>query len=329
MTLPDPRFGLSFSQRRAVQLGLDPDEALLALLIHLKPPFLRLSLYWDEIAPQPGRYDFHVVRRQLDQAQQYGCRVLLTVGLKGQAEPGFFPPTWLRDTSPAGASGSEAPRGRLAANLLLMLERAVAYLSDYDVIDAWQVEAGPTAVPSVAAARWAISLPLLHREVEVVREVDARHRPVVISSVRGAAGQKHRQTARSLADVIGEDLMLQSRLGAGLMQPLLRRALASSSPLAHLVQKARDAQFRGKELWITALQAEPEAGASVPALHARRQRPGLLNLVEENVADARLLRPKRIYLRGAEWWLLRRHEGDSDWWEFARQLLRQEANPPP
>src|SRR5579875_1531712 len=168
--------GLNFSHRQAQALGEEPREAFQAVLIHLRPRYLRLSLYWDETAVQPGAPDPAELRWFLDQAQRRDCRVLLTVGFKPQRHPSYFPPRWLTD----GSSGPE-PSGRLAANLLLMLERVIALLADYDVIDAWEVEHLPFLPAAEQPAGWAIDAPLLGREVELLHDVDARHRPVVVS----------------------------------------------------------------------------------------------------------------------------------------------------
>src|SRR6266487_974520 len=182
---------LNFSHREALRLGIDPDEALLAILIHLKPALLRFSLYWDEISPAPGAYDFERVHATLGRAQEHDCSVLLTIGFKPQRHPAFNPPAWLR----------QASSDRLSANLLMMLERAVALLADYDAIDAWEVEHLPFLSLRRQPQGWAIGRTLLQREIGVLREVDSRHRPVVASHPGGRLLQGGWREALVMADI--------------------------------------------------------------------------------------------------------------------------------
>ncbi|HLG73268.1 MAG TPA: hypothetical protein VK009_22835, partial [Chloroflexota bacterium] len=141
--MPQPLLGVNFSHRQAAWLGLDPDETFSLLLNDLRVRYFRLSLYWQEIQPEPTRYDLSQTQRYLDWAEARGARVLVTVGLKAQRHPEFYPPVWLLGEGSPPHGGRVADQPRLVAHLLLMLERAVALLADYDVIDAWQVENEP------------------------------------------------------------------------------------------------------------------------------------------------------------------------------------------
>ena len=131
-----PALGVSFSHRHATWLGLDARDTLEAVLRDLGVRRLRLSAYWDEIAPQPGRLNFVPLQPWLTLAEQYGARVLMTLGVKAQRHPEFYAPPWLTEEHaiPQGARLDDHPR--VVALLLLMLERLTAYLADFDTIDA-------------------------------------------------------------------------------------------------------------------------------------------------------------------------------------------------
>jgi hypothetical protein len=296
--------GLNFSHRVAESLGLDWVEALEALLIHLDPLLLRLSVYWDETATSPGVYDFSAIQALLDRVQRRDTRVLLTLGFKPQRHPAFFPPEWL-----ASGPGDGSPeQGRLAANLLMMLERAVALLADYDVIDAWE----PEHLPFLSAGRqppgWSMSRNLVLRAVQTIREVDPRRRPVVVGHPGGRIFESGWRHALVAADVLGCTLELPptSLNAAG----WLRRWL----PIWQLGLQAQLARRFGRGVWTTEFAAE-EAG-----------------WWNENVAPTPIASmlgglaatgAERAYLRGAEQWLLSRAEGQPKAWDSARRLFRE------
>src|SRR5258708_33217649 len=60
-------FGVSFSDKYAHELGLEPHQTLVALLDDVKVRRFRLMSYWDEIEPQPGQYDFSELDWEFDQ----------------------------------------------------------------------------------------------------------------------------------------------------------------------------------------------------------------------------------------------------------------------
>ena len=63
------QLGISFRPLQAAALGLDPDEALQALLAY---PFqvIRLGAYWNRLEPHPGDFQPGELDRQLDAAER-------------------------------------------------------------------------------------------------------------------------------------------------------------------------------------------------------------------------------------------------------------------
>src|SRR5579884_975215 len=121
-----PLLGVNFSHRQAAWLDLDPEETYSALLNDLRVRVFRLSVYWSETQPEPVRYDFTLIQRYLDLAEARRARVLLTVALKAQRHPEFYPPAWLLGEGSPPRGGHVAEQERMVVHLLLMLERAVA-----------------------------------------------------------------------------------------------------------------------------------------------------------------------------------------------------------
>lgn len=305
--------GLNFSPQRATRLGLDPHDVFTAILQQIQARNLRLSLYWDELAPQPGQFDFYEIRWYLDRAQECGCGVLLTVGMTAQARPWLYPPYWLRDAALPSPDGRIGTQGRLAANLLLGLERGVAYLADYDAIEAWQVEPGiPEDAIQVRQPDWFIDPLLIKKETEIVREVDARHRPVLTGNPTARRGWRRYWPGPSQSIRAHQIELVPSSDTAE--QGLWRH-------FAPLILQTAMASFVGRQIWITEAATVCARRRDAPEYH----RPHCDGSPEEAIRRAEFVSRigvSRIYLRGAESWLLMHRRGDSRWWRAAQELFQ-------
>lgn len=293
--------GLNFSHREAIRLGLDADEALDAVFLFLKPECLRISLYWDEISPEPGTYDLTAVQTTLDRAERHDCRVLVTVGFKPQRHPNFTPPRWL-----IGASLE-----RLTANMLMMLERAIALLADFSAIDAWETEYLPFLPPAKQPQGWSIRPALLERQLNVLHEVDPRHRPVVVSHPGGRLFQSGWREALVRGGILGCELSMDDLAGRGEDHDAVSVMAARLRVWQLSIQATLAAAF-SRQLWVTELLAD-NAGAQA-------ERPG--GRLEGAVANAMKAGAQRIYIRGVEQWLCVRASGTNEPWDEARTLFR-------
>ena len=104
--MAQPVLGVNFSPRQAEWLGLNADETYSALLNDLRVRFFRLSLYWDEIQPEPTRYDFSRIQRMLEARRQpYVLAVRSNHHLRFLTEAGLLQtnPAELADEVPAEA----------------------------------------------------------------------------------------------------------------------------------------------------------------------------------------------------------------------------------
>jgi hypothetical protein len=278
--------GLNFSHQEAARLGLSPNEGLRDLLAELRPKHLRLSLYWDRISPEPGTYDLTDIQNCLDAAQRQGCSVLLTIGFKPQRHPTLAIPPWM-----IGASSE-----RLTAGLVLMLERAVALLADYSAIDAWEIEFLPYLAHHQQPKDWRFEPAHLRREVAVLHEVDARHRPVVVSHPAGIFSNTGWLKALSLGDILGGALSLSAR---------------GTLPLRRISLQAHLASRFDRQLWITELQWYDETGYSISSL-------------TESLQTLTAAGVNRAYLCGTEAWAAQASDKRPDCWREVRELIRTE-----
>jgi hypothetical protein len=318
--MPAPLLGVSFSHRHAAWLGLDPEETLAFLLADIGVRRLRLSAHWDELAPDPRRLDFAPLRPWLDAAARHDARVLMTVGLKAQRHPEFYPPAWLEAGQPLPHGAELARYPRVVARLLLMLERLTAYLADVDVIEAWQVENEPF-VPAAGRTRgWRIAPGLLAREIEVVREADPRRRPIVVNHSSTWAFDRRWSAALAMADVLGQDVYTRRPAPWGPWRYWNVHALGPLAPA--LRRQARLARRLGKRFWITELQAEPWEREEVTAIAPARIGSISPARLWANLRLAEGTGAERVYLWGAEWWrfMAVRH-GDPRYVALARELF--------
>jgi hypothetical protein len=314
-----PLLGASFSHHHAAWLGLDPRETLRRLLEDVGVRYLRLSVYWHEIAPEPTSLDFSHVGPWLELAARHNARVLMTLGLKAQRHPEFYPPDWLTAEHPLPHGTDIAEQERVVARLLLMLERVTAFLADYDVIDAWQVENEPFLPAAGRTVGWRISPGLLAREIAVVRDSDPRHRPIIVNHSSRTAFDRWWLPALNAADVLAQNIYTRvparrapwrywNRYLFGPFAPALRRQAAVARRL-------------GKEFWVTELQAEPWENGDILTMDSSAIGSISPERIRSNLELARRTTAARIYLWGAEWWCyMADRRGDGRYLEVARKL---------
>lgn len=315
-----PELGVSFSHRHAAWLGLDPAETLRGLLAGSGVRRLRLSCYWDEIAPEPSRLDFSPLTPWLELAARYNARVLMTIGLKAQRHPEFYPPEWLlrEHPLPPGANIGDYPR--VVTMLSLMLERTIAYLADFDVIEAWQVENEPFVPSARRTIGWRIAPGLLEHEAAIVREVDPRSRPVVINHASRSAFDRMWAAALRPADILAQNVYTRVPAPWGPWRYWNVHAFGPLSPA--LRRQAKVARRLERGFWLTELQAEPWERSSVLDLPPDQIGSISPERIEVNLRRASATGAERVYLWGAEWWrfMAERH-GDHRYLDLARRLF--------
>lgn len=316
-----PTLGVNFSHRHAEWLGLDPDDLYRALLDDLGVRHVRISVYWDEIAPTPAALELGSLRRWLDPLQARGAKALVTVGLKAQRWPEYYPPTWLTSSMPMAHGADVEQHPRVVAHLLLMLERVTAYLADYDAVGAWQVENEPFLPSMRHTEAWQISPSLLAREIEVVRGSDPRSRPIVVNHSTQSRFDRRWWTALRSADRLAENIYTRKpnrwpwpRYFNLYALPVYRPALGRES---------RVARDLGKGLWITELQAEPWQRDDIKTLRPEQVESISPERIRRNLALVHRAGASHVYLWGAEWWqYTAQQHGDTRYWDLARSLFQ-------
>lgn len=339
--LGDPEFGINYSCNHAEYLLLeDPggeplddgrsDRAawctgtFARLHDELGFRFVRLSVEWSEVEPSEGQFDFTVIDALLAEAEDRDVGVLLTVGMKAQRHPEYYLPGWIADRVdlPPHEVVSQEPQVRDAA--LRMARAVVEHTAASSAIDAWGAENEPY-VPSSRAQGWELDRDYVQALIAVIREADPLGRPVVINHGQRSAFdgfESERRAAIEDADVLAVSLYPFRNFSVLWFDTVV--SIVELGPLSpNFAAQAREAQAAGDEYWITELQAEPWVIGDPRLLSPERPSANLdLGKLRRNIEYGRRTGAERVYLWGAEWWLMQaeRH-GDRSWLDEGRAII--------
>jgi hypothetical protein len=123
-------FGVSFSQKRATEMGLDWQANYLALLDDLEIRKYRLMSYWDLGEPQRGDMRFDNLDWQMNEAAKRGAKVSLAIGLRQPRWPECHEPGW------AKALGGHEWKQALYAYTEIVVKR----YENHPALESWQLE---------------------------------------------------------------------------------------------------------------------------------------------------------------------------------------------
>lgn len=160
-------FGVTFSPKRAEELGLDWQETFLGVLNDLEVRQWRLSAYWDLIEREPGVYDFTDLDWQIDQISKKQGKIILTVGQRLPGWPECHWPKWVDGLDKESRQ----------EKILGLIQEVVERYQDNPSIWAWQVENEPFL--STFGECPSLDREFFNQELALVRFLD--HRPVIVS----------------------------------------------------------------------------------------------------------------------------------------------------
>lgn len=272
--------GFSYSARAVVAAGLDPLKGLGDLLQRLQPDLVRLPVYWDDVEPRAGQFDFRAVDAQLGLIGAHNrkrgsaprTRVVLVAGVRNIGSPEVYVPVWLRPDAPPPASLTSVAASEYYG---LYLQEVFQHYRGNRLLAAWQLENEPFDDVGDYAGDDALDKARLQAEIGELRALDPLH-PIVLTTFNSSRSSLdelgasflrpvvarlnvpqpsgHPTQALSQADVLGLDIYV----------------VTPSTPLADadarqriewkrqtLVLWAKLASSRNKSLWLTEMQAEP------------------------------------------------------------------------
>lgn len=304
-TLPEePDWGVSYSPKFATELGLDWQEAYLAILDNLKIEKIRLATHWDDIELKKGQYDFSQTDWLVEEAQKRNVEVMLVVGFRTPRWPECHFPLWLEENQ--GEDFQET--------VLKLVKEEVTHFKEFENISSWQVENEPLLrlfgeCPSP-------DKDLLRQEFELVKSLDDR--PAFITD----AGE---------LSLWLRTPKFTDHLGTTMYTVVWNKYIGFFRhfyPPAWYAYRAEFARkfYKTKQVIISELQAEPWIPAEEHAADYdifKQLESFTIEELEKNIELARRSGFNTAYLWGAEWWYwLKTEHNHPEYWEYIKKLIK-------
>lgn len=296
---PPDFWGITYSPKMAVDLGLDWGQAFTQIVDELGVKNVRLPVYWDWIEEKRGEYNFFAFDYLLDQGRQREVDFIVNIGWRLPRWPECHSPAWL-------SSVDEENRKK---EILKMLELVVKRYKDRPEIVAWQVENEPLF-------DWFGECPkgdrdFLEQEVALVKSLDKR--PVIISA-SGELSTWRQET--QIGDIFGTTMY---RVVWNNWFGYFRYPWPSwFYPLkADLVSQPKHLMM------ISELQAEPWVPkGSLSDLNPQESNKSLsIEQLAANMQYAINTGFSQAYLWGAEYWYSEKQKGNPLYWDFMKKVL--------
>lgn len=298
-------WGATFSPPYASYLGLNWQEAYLAVLDELKVDWLRIPIYWHDVEKEDGLLDFSRLDWQIKEASQRGVNISLVIGQRVPRWPECWFPEWARNL------GKEE-RGK---RVLLLIERSVNRYKNEPAIKYWQVENEPLL--GIFGECPPPDSKFLKREIDLVKEIDDS-RPVIITDSGELSSW---QSIAELADILGVSMyrvVWNKYIGYFKWKWLAPSSLYRIK--AYLVKEKVDKVIN------TELQLEPwsPSGDITTTPVAEQMKSMNLDIFRENIAAAEKVQFSPSFVWGVEWWYwMKKVKNIPDFWEAGAELWKK------
>lgn len=293
------RFGVTFSQKYAESLKLNPYHVLTAILDDLQIKKFRLIAYWDEIEKTKDQYDFTKLDWQLKEVGKRGGEVILAIGHRLPRWPECHWPGWTYQLS-------EAEREQQINKLLTVL---INRYKSNTAITAWQVENEPFLRVFGECPR--PNYNFYKQELLLVRSLDSR--PIVITE-SGELSTWLR--AAKLADYVGTSIyrITWNKTWGYFYYPL---------PPAYYYLKAQIVKLLtpAQKIFVSEMQMEPWLGMPVIQTSLSEQYRSMnARQFQKNISYVKRTGLDPVYLWGVEWWYWLKEQGNNSLWEQVKKL---------
>ena len=300
--------GVSFSIKYAEELGLDWEEAYIAILEDLDVNHLRLMSHWDLHEQQEDVYNFDDLDRQFELAEQYGAEVSLAIGLRQPRWPECHFPGWVdQDT-----------RDVWLPELLEYMEIVVNRYKNHPALDSYQLE-------NEALNHWfgecnvhdrKLIRERLVEEYELVKSLDQEH-PIIMS----LSDQHGLPVGDPTPDVYGYSvyrIVYNTQIVEGYF-------VYPTPVWYHRMRSAIIDLMDNRPIIVHELQMEPWGPRNTVDLSIEEQNESMsVAQMYDNLNFATQIGLDRAYLWGAEWWYWRMTElNDPEPYEAAKEMFQQ------
>lgn len=297
------QYGASFSHPHLEELGMHPQKAIKEFK-SLGFSWIRLGCYWNDIEKVEGKFDFRKLENLIKFCEKNKINVVLTVGMKAPRWPEYYNPNWVNNSD-------------LHIKTLEFIEKCIKCFKKHKCIKVWQIENEPLD-PSGPDNK-SVDLKLLKDELGLVKNLDKRKIMITFwgNDLINRGLYKKILICKEI-DIIGIDLYLKQSKWITKWLPIY---FGPSSSLENLKEVTNEIRRKGKEFWITELQAEPWEPNQ--KLHESDNPPSFSPTdFKRNLDYALSLSPNTILFWGFEYWLSRKLKGDLRYWDEILKLNR-------
>lgn len=294
-------WGVTFSDKFSLNLGLNPKENFKAILDDLKVNRVRLIAYWDEIEKEKNSFDFSSLDWQISEAQRRNVKIILAIGMKVPRWPECHLPNWAEILS-------EEEKEK---ELLLYLEEIIKRYKNNDAIEIWQVENEPFLWFGECMKR---GKNFLSNEISLVKSLDGG-RPILVTE-SGELGLWPR--AAKAGDIFGTTMYLR-------VYNKYFGEVNYHLPPDFFILKERVTRFLikdyNKKFIVIELAAEPWTEKQIYETNPEEQLKSFSpNFFRNTIQYAKSTGFNEYYLWGVEWWYYLKINGYPEIWEEAQKL---------
>ena len=306
--VPNPDYGVSFSEPYAKELGNNWQANYLALLNDLHFKKLRLMSYWEDIEPQPGVYNFSDLDWQVQEATAHGAQVSLAIGYRQPRWPECHEPSW------AAAMPIESPQWRNA--LYSFIQTVVNHYKSDPTITSYQLEneavntlfGGDCRGGNAARDR-------LVYEFNLVKKLDPS-RPIFMS----LSDEHGLPFGKPIPDAYGLSIY---RIVYSTTFPIHFYATYPITDWYHRLRIFAITHIQHRPVFIHELQMEPWGNKPTEDMTiAEQNRSMSVAQMKKSLRFARKTGVQTQYLWGGEWWYWRlTHFHDPGPWNIIKQAV--------
>lgn len=296
------KYGVTFSHKQAIDLGLDWQQVFLDILNDLQVKKIRLVAYWDDVERENGYFRFTNVDWMIKEASKRDTEIILAVGGRLPRWPECHIPEWAMEMD------KEAQQEKQ----LEYISKVINRYKDNDNIIAWQVENEPFL--RYFGNCEPLDKNFLDEEIALVRKLDSRQVIVTDSGELSFWVQ-----AAKRADIFGTTMYRDTyseALGKYVHYPITPRFFIFKKNIARL--------FSHPKKWIVIeLQAEPWAPEPFQNVSKEeREKTMSLQKFREMIEFSSQTGFDEFYLWGVEWWYWEREiQNNPAFWNEAKNLF--------
>jgi hypothetical protein len=296
-------WGIAYSRIFSEQMGLDWRENYLAIVNDLRPEYLRLPVYWQDIEPEPGKFTWDYYDWMIDQAEKNKIKIILVIGRKTPRWPECNLPDWVNKKD------LESQKDPVLNEISQIVER----YKNRPILYAWQVENEPFLnfgeCPLMGGD-------FLDQEIARVRQLDPNH-PIVVTD---SGELSYWVQAAKRADIFGTTmyLIVHSQKWGYLEYHLPPVFFWLKANIVHLF-------YPGKPITVSELQAEPWGPNLLYDISVDEMMKTMdFAQFQKNIEYSKEVGFPDIYLWGAEWWYwMKTVQGDARYWDYAKKVIHE------